>query len=102
MENTVAVDRIGELVVSTLRDLADQGVVDIGGADPDGDMRLFGADGVLDSIGLVSLVVAVEERLVAEGIDVALADERALSQRNSPYRSVASLAAYAADLVPAS
>jgi hypothetical protein len=32
---------------------------------------------------------------------VSLADERALSQRRSPYRTVSSLAGYAAALVPA-
>lgn len=63
---------------------------------------LFGKDGLLDSIGLVSLVVAVEHAIEDEfGIVLSLADERALSRRNSPYRTIASLADYAAELIQA-
>lgn len=59
--------------------------------------RLFGEQGILDSMGLVSLVVAVEQAIDDKyGKSVALADERALSQRHSPYRTVGTLAEYAA------
>lgn len=58
--------------------------------------QLFGEEGVLDSMGLVSLIVAVEQAIQDElSKSVSLADEKALSMRNSPYRSVASLADYA-------
>ena len=51
----------------------------------------------LDSMALVSLVIAVEQAIEEKyGVAVALADEKALSQRSSPYRTVNSLAAYAA------
>jgi acyl carrier protein len=57
---------------------------------------LYGRTGVLDSMALVSLVVALEQLIEEEfGIAVALADERAVSQSSSPFRSVGSLAAYA-------
>lgn len=96
-------DEIAPLILGVLRELDQQGVVDLDGVEPDAETELFGEAGILDSVGLVSLVVAVEERLADElGIDVPLADERALSQRHSPYRTVSSLAAYAAGLVPAS
>lgn len=63
----------------------------------DADTTLFGTDGLLDSMGLVALIVAVEQQLQDRyGRPVALADEKALSQRNSPYRSIRTLAAYAA------
>lgn len=55
---------------------------------------LFGGEGVLDSLGFVSLVVAVEQALDEIGISVILADERALSQKSSPFRTVGSLADY--------
>lgn len=87
------------VVVRTLADLAEQGVVDLDGVEPDADTELFGAEGLLDSIGLVSLVIACEQALDDElGIQVGLADERALSQRVSPYRTVGTLAEYAAGL----
>lgn len=96
---TVAVDeaRIVDLIVRTLGDLGEEGVVELDGAELSGDTALFGEDGLLDSVGLVSLVVAVEQGLDDElGLRVGLADERALSQRSSPYRTISSLAAYAA------
>jgi acyl carrier protein len=95
-------EQIAPLILDVLRELGRQGVVELDGVEPDAETQLFGAEGLLDSVGLVALVVAVEERLADDlGIDVSLADERALSQRQSPYRSVSSLAAYAAGLVPA-
>jgi len=61
---------------------------------------LFGRDGILDSMGLVTLVVAVEQAIEdAYGVSVSLADDRALSQRNSPYRTIGALADYAARLL---
>jgi acyl carrier protein len=88
------------VIIRTLADLGEQGVLDLDGQQPDPSTQLFGERGLLDSVGLVSLVVAVEQELADElGIDVGLADERALSQRTSPYRTVASLAEYAASQV---
>ena len=56
---------------------------------------LFGSKGVLDSIALVSLVVAVEEAISDNlGANLTLADEKAMSQKNSPFRSIASLVDY--------
>ena len=61
------------------------------------DTKLFGADGALDSMGLVTLIVAVEQAIEDKYDDaVALADEKALSQQRSPYRTVTTLAEYAA------
>jgi acyl carrier protein len=58
--------------------------------------RLFGRGGLFDSLGLVTFVVAVEQAIEDQlGLSVSLADERAMSQTKSPYRSVASLAEYA-------
>ncbi len=98
---TTVETRIADLIATTLRELAEQGVVEFEDSPVSWDTQLFGEAGLLDSVGLVSLVVAVEERLADDlGIDVALADERALSQRQSPYRTVSSLASYAARLAP--
>lgn len=59
------------------------------------DTLLFGHEGLLDSLGLVSLILIVEERVASEfGVSIALADERAMSQTNSPFRSVQSLTEY--------
>lgn len=56
---------------------------------------LFGAGGALDSLGLVNLVVTIEQRLEDElGVALALADERAMAQKNSPFRNVPALVEY--------
>jgi acyl carrier protein len=56
---------------------------------------LFGRDGRLDSLGLVRLIVAVEQIVEDEvSVSVTLADEKALSQRSSPFRTAAALSAY--------
>lgn len=57
--------------------------------------RLFGGGGVLDSLGLVSVVVELEQKLSdLQGRDVSLMNDRAVSQTNSPFRTVESLADY--------
>ena len=64
------------------------------------DAPLFGENAVFDSVGLVSLVVAVEQAIEdVHDVVVSLADQRAMSQERSPFRRVASLAAYAAERV---
>ena len=98
MENATATDtRIVDVIIRSLRELDEQGVADLDGAAVSAGTQLFGENGLLDSVGLVSLVVAVEQALEDElGLQVGLADERALSQRSSPYRTVSTLAEYAA------
>lgn len=62
---------------------------------------LFGREGILDSIGLVTLVVAVEQAIEDRySAFVSLADDRAFAQKNSPFRTVDSLAEYAAQILP--
>ncbi len=57
--------------------------------------KLYGDGGVLDSLGLINIIVAVEAK-IDELLDaqISLADEKALSQTQSPFKSVESLASY--------
>ena len=65
-----------------------------------GDAPLFGRDGVLDSLGLVSFVVAVEQAIESElGVTLTVADEKAMSQKHSPFRTIGALANYVEDLM---
>jgi acyl carrier protein len=67
------------------------------------DTVLLGPRSALDSLALVSLVVLIEERIEdALGRSIRLVDEDALSQRNSPFRTVGTLAAHVERLVGAS
>ena len=62
--------------------------------------KLLGPESVLDSMRLVTLIVTIEREIQeAFGVALTLADDRALSMKSSPFRSIQSLADYAADLV---
>jgi len=58
----------------------------------DGETAIFDGDDSLDSLSLVSLIVDIEARVEDSfATEVVLASEKAMSMKNSPYRSVASL-----------
>lgn len=58
------------------------------------DAAIFGAGSPLDSLGLVALLIDIEEALQDRGCQVTLSDARAMSQTRSPFRSVPALVAY--------
>jgi acyl carrier protein len=59
------------------------------------DTVLFGRGSRLDSLGLVNLIVAVEGALADElDVEITLADEKAMSQASSPFRTVDTLVDY--------
>jgi acyl carrier protein len=61
---------------------------------------LLGKSGKLDSLGLVRLIVATEQNLETEfGIQLTIADERALSQSVSPFKTLGTLINYIQTLV---
>ena len=88
------IESIEKLIVRSLDDLIEilnirnDGSIDSG-------TGLFGPKGILKSMELVSLIVDLEEKIQDEyGLSLILADERAMSQEKSPFRSVSSLAQY--------
>ena len=85
---------IEQLVVSAARNAYQESKLPF----PDGDVRdirLYGGEGALDSLALVSLIVDVEQLLEDEfGLSLVLADERAMSTRRSPFRSVGTFCDY--------
>jgi D-alanine--poly(phosphoribitol) ligase subunit 2 len=59
------------------------------------DVALIGKDARLDSLGLVNLIVLVEEKIQQGfGVGITLVDERAMSQSKSPFRTLGSLAEF--------
>jgi acyl carrier protein len=64
------------------------------------DTTLFGQGGILDSMGLVSVVVALEQAIEDKfNVNISLADAKAMSQKHSPYRTIGALADYAGGLM---
>ena len=59
------------------------------------DEALIGKNAKLDSLGLVNLIVLVEEKIQQKfGVGITLVDERAMSQSKSPFRTLGSLAEF--------
>jgi acyl carrier protein len=100
MSDTVIASR--DAVVTLVRDalqevLAQRGVTAVV---VDVDTRLVGSSAVLDSLGLVTLMVDVEQRVdEALGRSITLASERAMSQKHSPFRTVGALADFIGELL---
>ena len=81
-----------EIVIASLKEVFEQN-----GIAPPASLTeetvLVGADPVLDSLGVVQLIVEVEQRVEQDhGISVTLANDKAMSQKNSPFRTVGVLA----------
>ncbi len=53
---------------------------------------LFGDNTVLDSIGLVNIVIDLESTFLDKGYEISLTSNVAMSRRQSPFRNVATLA----------
>ncbi len=85
-------NEITKLVIESVKEIgADQDNDEMINATED--TRLFGDN--LDSMGVVFLVTILEESISDDlGVDIALADERAMSQKTSPFRNVKKLSHY--------
>jgi acyl carrier protein len=84
-------EQIERVVIESVRQLAEDFEIDAL-RQADGRSVLYGEGGPLDSMALVNLIADLEEAVDAEwGCSIALADERAMSARRSPFRDVASL-----------
>ena len=56
---------------------------------------LFGKNGQLDSLGLVNLIVIIEQNIEdALNVSITIADEKAMSQKHSPFRTAKTLMNY--------
>ncbi len=61
---------------------------------------LFGSKSALDSLGLVSLITMIEERIEQEtGQFISIADEKAMSMESSPFKTIETLAKYIENLL---
>ena len=91
--------RVVQIIMACLDDL-DSDQLQAGAADISEDMVLFGPGSGLDSLGLVTLLVDVEQRINDEFDSIiTIMDDRAMSQRHSPFRSVGSLTDYIMQLL---
>lgn len=81
-------ERIEQIVMQTLTDLCESRGIDV---QINKQTPLIGSQRVLDSLGLVNLIVDVETAFLDEDVEIALSSESAMSSRISPFRSIGSL-----------
>ncbi|MCT4605426.1 MAG: hypothetical protein N4A64_04845 [Marinisporobacter sp.] len=63
------------------------------------DTKLYGSGGILSSIELVTFIIELEYKLEDEfGILGVLTSEKAMSQKNSPFRTIKTLVEYICSL----
>ena len=64
------------------------------------DTVIFGSKSNLDSLGLVNLIVGIEQGILEEmGLEIIIASDKAVSLKRSPFRTVGSLVDYIVELV---
>ena len=94
-------EEVLQLIYSALKELgAETNKPEL--ATPTPELRLLGANSPIDSMALVSLIADLENRVAESfGVDVVIADERAMSALRSPFRSVEALTEHITSLVRA-
>jgi len=93
-------EEVLNIVVSSLKDTLEMVNSEVDPETVGPETRLVGHTAVLDSMGLVSLILDIEQQVNDEyDVLIILADERAMSQKQSPFRSVATLTEYICQLV---
>jgi acyl carrier protein len=66
------------------------------------DTPLFGEESLLDSLGLVNLIVGAEDKIQEEfNTTITIADERVVLQQRTPFRTVETLANHICQLLDA-
>lgn len=92
-------NKIIEVIYNSIDDIKDS-VPGVDGVKKSKDLVLFGDGGFLDSLGLVTLVIAVEQNLQETlNLSFTLADEKAMSQKTSPFKTIDTLAKYLIKLI---
>ncbi len=62
--------------------------------------KLYGKNGPLDSLGLVNLMASLEQNFEDYfDVSIIIASEKAMSQKNSPFRTIDSLSNYIKELI---
>ncbi|MDC0933407.1 hypothetical protein OAR97_06110 [Arcobacteraceae bacterium] len=87
-------EKIQELIIHSVEELNEE-LESESLNNPTTQTKLYGANGALDSLALVSLITDLEDIISDEfDKDIVLADEKAMSQRTSPFRNIESLSLY--------
>ena len=92
MENIELYDLIIKSMEEVISETDNDSNISLG--DLSRETRLLGSKAILDSLSLVSLIVNIEQKLSEQDISITIADERAMTQEKSPFRTVGTLVDY--------
>ncbi|MBY0540975.1 MAG: hypothetical protein K2P52_06120 [Campylobacterales bacterium] len=92
-------ERIENIIIESLKEY-NQILESLELNNPTNKTMLYGEKSVLDSMGLVYLITDIEEKISDQfSKNIVLADEKAMSQKTSPFRDVESLTNYIQNLL---
>ena len=92
-------EKIEQLIINTLSELNEE-LENEKLNNPTKKTKLYGTNGALDSLALVSIITDLEDVIADEfDINIILADEKAMSQKTSPFRDVETLTNYIYSLI---
>lgn len=80
--------QINDILILTLQEYCNNNSIDV---KVDDQTPLIGEKRILDSLGLVNVIIDIETTLLEKGIDISLTSEAAMSAKLSPFRSLNAL-----------
>ena len=84
-------NQIREIVITALKEyLETQDII----TEENDDSALIGDKSLLDSMGLVNVIIDIESKFLDKDIEISITSEKAMSRKNSPFRTVSSLVAF--------
>lgn len=88
--------KIKEIIIESLKESESSYIKD----NLSSQTHIFGDEGRLDSLGLVTFLVTVEQKIEDEyTVNLTIADEKAMSQKNSPFKTIGSLTEYLENII---
>ena len=92
-------EKIEKIIIETLKELNEELENDYF-INPNSKTKLYGGNGAMDSLALVSFIADLEDKISDEfEKDIILADEKAMSAKTSPFRNIESLTSYIKSLL---
>ena len=92
-------EKIEKIIIDTLKELNEE-LENDAFLNPNSKTQLYGGNGAMDSLALVSFIADLEDKISDEfEKDIILADEKAMSAKTSPFRNIESLTSYIKSLL---
>ena len=92
-------EKIEKIIIDTLKDLNEE-LENEAFLNPNSKTKLYGGNGAMDSLALVSFIADLEDKISDEfEKDIILADEKAMSAKTSPFRNIEILSSYIKELL---